>query len=102
VSQFILAGCPGATARPVGRVRVKGKHEAVAVCEPVPEDDAGKRVPEAEYRAAFSLLAAEDMQQAVARFAELAAAYPGDPLVMLHHRRLSAGERGDLIVLGEK
>jgi adenylate cyclase len=100
VSQFILADCPQA-ARPIGRLVLKGKHEAIATFEPVQADGAGLRVPEAEYRAAFALLAAGD-EQAMACFAELAAAYPGDPLVTLHHRRLSAGEHGDLIVLGEK
>lgn len=100
VSQFILADCPLA-ARPVGRLVLKGKHEAIAVFEAVSEDGAGLRVPDAEYNAAFALLAVGDAR-AITRFAELAAAYPGDPLVMLHHRRLSAGEHGDLIVLGEK
>ena len=35
-------------------------------------------------------------------FADLAAAYPDDPLIALHARRLAAGQSGTLITMDEK
>jgi hypothetical protein len=35
-------------------------------------------------------------------FVQLAQAWPQDPLVLLHQRRLTTGERGDRIVMDEK
>jgi adenylate cyclase len=100
VSEDILSGNPGALVRPVGRLVLKGKARALAVFEPVVED-AMARAPLEDYRAAFDALQRED-PQAPALFAQLAQAWPQDPLVLLHHQRLNAGALGDLIVMNAK
>jgi len=100
ISEFILADCPEAKVRPVGRLVLKGKTQALAVFEPVVADGP-KRAPPDDYAAAFERLRAE-APDAAERFAALAAAWPEDPLVALHARRLVAGERGERIVMDEK
>jgi adenylate cyclase len=101
VSEAILAGCPDARVRPVGRLVLKGKTEALAVFEPINDELALTRAPGAEYEAAFAALRSED-PVALELFRQLAGTYPDDPLVALHRRRLEAGEKGDLIVMSEK
>jgi adenylate cyclase len=100
VSEAILADNPDAVVRPVGRLVLKGKSQALAVFEPVTED-AMPRAPLEDYRRAFDALHQEE-PQAAALFAQLAQAWPQDPLVLLHHSRLAAGEQGDLIVMSAK
>ncbi|NVO05623.1 MAG: adenylate/guanylate cyclase domain-containing protein [Rhodoferax sp.] len=100
VSEAILSGNPDAQVRPVGRLVLKGKAQALAVFEPVVED-AMPRAPLADYRAAFEALHSE-APEAAGLFAQLAQAWPQDPLVHLHHQRLSAGEKGDVIVMSAK
>jgi adenylate cyclase len=100
VSEDILSGNPGALVRPVGRLVLKGKILALPVFEPVVEDTLA-RAPLAAYCTAFDALQQED-PQAASLFAELAQAWPQDPLVLLHHQRLCAGEQGDLIVMSAK
>jgi adenylate cyclase len=100
VSEAILEGNPGAQVRPVGRLVLKGKALALAVFEPVTPDATG-RAPLDDYRSAFDALQRQD-PQAPALFAQLAQAWPQDPLVHLHHQRLCAGEQGDRMVMGEK
>lgn len=100
VSEDILVGSAPTTARPVGRLVLKGKSQALAVFEPV-TDDAMARAPLEDYCRAFEAMQQED-PQAADLFAHLAHAWPQDPLVQLHHGRLKAGEQGDLIVMDEK
>jgi len=100
ISEAIHDAAPEVPVRPVGRLRLKGKSLALAVFEPVTEDEPG-RAPLAEYSAAHVLLQANE-PQAKARFEQLHAGWPDDPLVALHWRRLQAGEQGDLIVMAEK
>ena len=100
ISEAILADCPNAVVRPVGRLVLKGKSQALAVFEPVTHDVMA-RAPLDDYRAAFDALCRQD-PQARALFDALARAWPEDPLVALHQRRLAAGEFGDRIVMGEK
>ena len=101
VSEAILAACPNVQVRPVGQLVLKGKTAALRVYEPLVSSLAGHYAPLEAYRAAFAALQ-EKRPDAQALFERLAAAYPGDPLVALHHRRLAAGEQGDLIVMLEK
>jgi len=101
VSEAILAASPNVQVRPVGQLVLKGKTEALRVYEPLVASLAPHYAPLVEYRAAFAAMQ-EKRPEANALFAELAAAYPDDPLVALHHRRLTAGEQGDLIVMSEK
>jgi adenylate cyclase len=100
VSESILSECPEARVRPVGRLVLKGKSQALAVFEPLIEELAATCAPLDVYTAAFELLRTEDARAADA-FLKLAEGYPDDPLA-LHNRRLQAGERGDLIVMSEK
>ncbi len=100
VSQATLDGCAGAAVRPVGRLLLKGKTEALMVFEPV-STSVVPTAPETEYRHAYGLLKNQD-SQVLAVFEQLAAAYPEDPLPALYLRRLRAGERGELIVMAEK
>jgi adenylate cyclase len=102
VSENILSACPDVKVRPVGRLVLKGKSQSLGVFEPILAAElAAERAPVDAYAAAFDLLRSEDAQ-ATDAFSKLAADYPDDPLVKLHHRRLQAGERGDLIVMSEK
>jgi adenylate cyclase len=107
VSEATLSGCPDIPARPVGRLTLKGKTQALSVFAPVLADQAVGWAPVADYQAAYAAMRAEDgagapPEQARDRFLDLAARYPDDSLVALHSRRLAAGERGDMIVLREK
>ena len=103
ISANTLSGCPGAVVRPVGRLVLKGKTEPLSVFEPVIEEDPGaaNRAPLDDYRTAYTLM---ETSSPAARDAleKLAEAYPQDPLVILHRRRLQEGEQGDLIVMTEK
>jgi len=101
VSAAILADCPEARVRPVGRLVLKGKSQALEVFEPLDDELAATRAPDAAYEEAFAAMRAED-PAAATLFAALAARYPQDPLVHLHHERLACGARGDLIVMSEK
>lgn len=101
VSENILGECPDARVRPVGRLVLKGKSQALAVFEPLTDELAASYAPHEAYTAAFGQMRDEDARAAES-FRKLAADYPDDPLVALHNRRLQAGERGDLIVMSEK
>jgi len=100
VSGEILADNPDVPVRPVGRLVLKGKSRPLAVYEPVTAGSV-PRAPLDAYRAAFEAMHREDLH-AAALFAQLAQDWPQDPLVQLHHDRLMAGERGDLIVMTAK
>jgi len=97
VSETTFAGCRNVRARPVGRLLLKGKSEAIAVYQPMlaplPADD--------DYLEAYQLMAAQDGSALVA-FERLAERYPHDVLVMFHLNRLRAGSLGDLIELKHK
>lgn len=109
VSADLMAGCSGVPARPIGRVLLQGKQQAVAVATPEAALDAAACAPADDYAEAFAMLQADDAADApaaaspaLARFEALAARYPGDPLVALHLRRLRGGAVGDLVVLAGK
>lgn len=101
LSENTLSGCPGALARPIGRLILKGKSQALQIFEPVTPERQKKYAPADEYAHAYALMAA-NAAAATDAFRCLAAHYPADPLVALHHRRLGAGESGDLIRLDAK
>jgi adenylate cyclase len=101
VSEATLSGCTGVAARPVGKLVLKGKSEALMVFEPLAAANGKSLIQDAEYEAAFTLLRDRN-PQALQSFEQLAQARPDDPLVGLHLARLRAGEQGDLIVMDEK
>jgi adenylate cyclase len=100
VSQDMLQDAPNFPVRPVGRLVLKGKSQALAVCEPLTEDGVA-RAPLEAYLPAFAAMQQHD-PQALQYFAQLAQDWPQDPLVQLHNRRLRNGERGDQMVMSEK
>jgi adenylate cyclase len=101
VSEATLSGCSGVAVRPVGRLVLKGKSEALMVFEPLATAQGVSLTQDAEYEAAFNLLRDKN-PQALDAFEQLARQRPDDPLVALHLGRLHAGEQGDLIVMDEK
>lgn len=101
VSEAILAGCPDAVARPVGKLVLKGKTEPLMVYEPVLSEAGSDPQPDPDYQAAYALLARQD-PAARAAFEELAAKRSDDPLVKFHLKRLREGQRGDTIVFTAK
>lgn len=109
VSEAIWVACDGegVTARPVGRLVLKGKTEALKVYEPLTAETPAGYAPLAAYQAAYEAMA-QGRAEAVAHFAQLAARFPDDPLVRLHQRRLqglepaAVAERADRIVLDDK
>lgn len=100
VSAATASQCPGFVGRPVGRLVLKGKCEAVDAFEPLtPAEAASQRV--ADYRAAYALLDTASAA-AGAAFARLAGNYPDDPLAVYHAQRLAAGESGSRVILKGK
>ncbi len=102
VSETTLAGCAGAPARPIGRLRLSGRVQPVMAYEPLDpaaltEGDEG----DLAYTAAFRMMAAH-RSEAFGAFEALHKERPGDPLVQLHWRRLQAGSVGDLVELEGK
>ncbi|MFZ1538343.1 MAG: adenylate/guanylate cyclase domain-containing protein [Chromatiaceae bacterium] len=86
--------------RPMGQVVVKGKHEALAVFNPVAVIGAPDAVWD-EYAQAYALLAKGDPNGEM-RFEALYERCPQDPLVAFHWRRVRAGERSVQIKLVSK
>ncbi|RZL39354.1 MAG: adenylate/guanylate cyclase domain-containing protein [Rubrivivax sp.] len=104
VSEATLAGCPGAAARPIGRLRLAGRASFLMTYEPMAGtvgEAAADIDVDVEYRQAFDLMRAES-SQALAAFEALSTARPSDPLVSLHVARLRAGQNGDAIELRGK
>ncbi len=99
VSEATLAGCPEWPVRPIGRIILKGKSQAIEVFEPL--DPLEANGSDADYQHAFDLLRAKALAARQA-FATLAAQRPGDQLVAFHLARLDSGNTGDLIVMAEK
>lgn len=99
VSGATLAGCPDWPVRPVGRIILKGKTQALKVFEP--QDPLTASDPDADYQHAFDLMCAGS-PAARQLFEKLAAQRPNDALVAMHLERLCTGKTGDLIVLTEK
>jgi adenylate cyclase len=102
LSEATLFGCPDAHVRPIARLVLKGKSQALQVFEPLTENYLTCYAPLDAYCAAYQRMVKETDISSVNYFSELALLYPLDPLVALHQQRLSKGERGDLIVMTEK
>ncbi len=101
LSEATLSGCPDAEARPVGRLTLKGKTQSLQIYEPLTAARMAHYAPTDAYREAYRRMA-DEAPNAAEVFRDLAARYPDDPLVALHHRRLSEGAHGDLMVMSEK
>lgn len=101
VSEATLNACPTPAARPIARLVLKGRQQALATFEPLLAAQDHAQAPLADYTQAYAAMQAEDAQ-AAELFAQLASQWPDDPLVSLHHQRLQAGERGDVIQMQQK
>ncbi|WP_101048911.1 adenylate/guanylate cyclase domain-containing protein, partial [Macromonas nakdongensis] len=101
VSEVTLSGCDGAPARPVGRLVLKGKSQALMVYEPLSAEVPGPYAPQADYAAAYAAMDAQ-APDAAERWHALLARHPDDPLVRLHAARLASGQVGAEIVLDAK
>lgn len=100
VSDATLALAPGATVhRPIGRIVLKGKSEALLLHELVSET--GDLTFVDDYNAAFDLLDC-DPAAAKDKFLQSCTLWPGDRLAAFHLSRLLRDERGTLIELETK
>lgn len=87
-SDTVLARAPGALARPIGELTLRGRSSPLLCHEPLRSTDDASI-----YRAAYDKLAARDVT-ALAAFAAAVAASPDDKLASFHLRRLLGGETG--------
>ncbi|MBN9428940.1 MAG: adenylate/guanylate cyclase domain-containing protein [Burkholderiales bacterium] len=102
VSDEIRHACPEMPMRPIGRVVLKGRTQALLVYEPLLDAQGQPAAgPDLEYQAAYDLLAGHDAA-AINAFRRLAARRPADALVQFQDKRLREGDRDDLIVMLEK
>ena len=104
VSEATLEGCAGSAVRPIGRLLLSGKTQALMTYEPslnalaAPQDSSDHW---AAYNQAYELMRLES-PQALLAFEALHRVHPQDRLVKLHCDRLASGSVGDLITLGSK
>lgn len=102
ISDETARQCGNVPMRPAGRLVLKGRTQALLVLEPLTERLVEKYAPMDDYLAAYDLMRDEKSEEAKARFAGLRRAYPDDPLVDFHLRRLARGENGEIIILESK
>ncbi|WP_171240536.1 response regulator [Ruegeria sp. HKCCA5491] len=91
-SESVAKGIDNFSGRPIGRLLLKGKTQAVTCYEPLSEalvDSDQVR----DYKAAYELLEASD-PKARQSFAALLVECEDDPLILFHLGRLLAGETG--------
>jgi adenylate cyclase len=96
VSGELAARCPKFCGRPVGRLLLKGRREPIEAFEPIDAREAAAPAMQA-YLEAYRLLEKGDSAALPALDA-----LPGDPVAAFHAARLRSGERGAVVVLGEK
>ena len=100
VSSETTRQCPNLVFRPVGRLLLKGKAEAIEVFEPLPASEKSSEKLQA-YLQAYEMMEKLDTQ-ALGRFQQLAKRFSTDRLIAYHTARLSDGEGGSTIVLTGK
>lgn len=111
-SEAVIRACADSIPhRPIGRLLLQGKSRPVPVFEPFDPTSAERNdAPLDAYLPAYEAMVRETTtppadgtpSPALQAFSRLAAHFPDDPLVRLHHQRLTRGEHGDLIVLDGK
>ena len=87
--------------RPIARVQLKGKSQALQLLEPLEAVPQAQAAPLADYLAAYALLGGE-MQKALLAWEQLHTAYPQDALVAFQLQRLRCGDVAPLVVLDSK
>ena len=100
VSHETKLQCPHSVFRPVGRLVLKGKTEAIQVFEPLPTSAATSDKLR-DYLQAYEMLEKLDIR-ALPTFERLAERYSGDRLIAYHRARLADGESSATIVMSGK
>ena len=100
-SQTTVAAADDTRMRPIGRVTVSGKTEALTMFEILPEDGPGDDFLE-RYRAAYIAIEEGDVPRAQTLFQALHDEAPTDGPVAYHLARLRRGDGGTVIVMAEK
>lgn len=100
VSHETKTQCPDTVFRPVGRLVLKGKTEAIEVFEPLTDIDTPPDKLSA-YLKAYGLMERLEAQ-ALPVFEGLAGQFPDDRLIAYHAKRLADGETGTTIVMTGK
>ncbi|MFQ5938412.1 MAG: adenylate/guanylate cyclase domain-containing protein, partial [Acidiferrobacterales bacterium] len=100
VSGTTVQQCASIRFRPVGRLVLKGKTEAIDAFEPLSEAEAASPKM-ADYLEAYRSLENRDAR-AAQKFTELANKYADDGLIAFHAGRLAKCETGSTIVLTAK
>ncbi|MEI6985532.1 MAG: adenylate/guanylate cyclase domain-containing protein [Rhodospirillaceae bacterium] len=98
-----VARCRAHRFLPVAEVVLKGKLEPIAVFTPVVQGDDEAYV--SAYIEVYALLhdgGADAADLATARFAAMDAIWPDQSLIILHRRRLAAGQTGTVMVMSDK
>ncbi|MEO5338437.1 MAG: adenylate/guanylate cyclase domain-containing protein [Magnetospirillum sp. WYHS-4] len=98
VSGETAGRCKRFLGRPVGNLLLKGKQDAIAAFEPLPD---GETEASAAYRKAYALLESNS-PDAFHAFVDLAERFPDDPLAALHLERMRRGDRCVTITLNDK
>ena len=91
VSEFTKAQCPNILFRPVDKVKVKGKEEAVAIFEPVCESKDLTAVLEQELKdldVAYHLYLAQKWDQANLAYKTLLSQYPNRKIYQIYIERI--------------
>ncbi len=98
VSETTMEQCEDIVFRRIDRVKVKGKHEAVAIFQPLlPEEATEAFLKEMErYHHAYEFYLAQAWDEAEAAFAELEATNPSDVLYRIYQERIAALRTQDL------
>ena len=91
--------CDHVNFRPVAKLILKGKTDAIQVYEPWTAGDDDDRFN--EYTTAYSLLESQP-DIAEPQFEKLAEKYPADSLIAFQLERLKGGSQGTTIVMDEK
>lgn len=101
ISEATLSGHPDLPVRPVGRLVLKGKTQALMVYQPIIAADGETAERDEVYETAYALMK-DEKPEALPAFESLSAERPDDPLVSLHLKRLRSGQNGDRIVMESK
>lgn len=102
VSEVIRDACPDAPMRPVGRVVLKGRSNALLVYEPLLDaSGAPASAPDLAYEQAYARMTV-NAPDAVAAFESLVSQRPDDRLAAWQLARLRTGWEADRIVMQEK
>ncbi|MCO7190140.1 MULTISPECIES: adenylate/guanylate cyclase domain-containing protein [unclassified Pseudoalteromonas] len=91
INETTQAQCPGLVCRPIDKVKVKGKNQAVTVYEPICSSDAltpALRIELESHQQAWTLYLSQQWQQALAAFTKLKELSPERKIYALMYERI--------------